>query len=316
MSDGQVSAMLHKLDVEIQAEDDTHCMILCPFHQNQHSAACSVAKDSGYYLCFNSACGARGPFKELVREVKGWDSFRSLRFMQANKGEPPTYEEIMQEVQASSEEMPEFDTEILNKMQEAFWDNDGPQKYMEHRGFETRTLEQYGVGYDPARQMVVVPMIDNRSRCVGVIGRTCSIGGPKRFKNSLHLPTKKTLFGIDTAKRMGMDNVVICESSFDAMRVWQAGYASVATLGGTFSDYHKTQLARHFDGVILMIDADAPGRKFAARIAKGCKERKLAVYQARYSPLELFPGEAEDASDCTDREISQMVKNKEFFIED
>ena len=236
--------------------------------------------------------------------------------MQSNKGEPPTYDQIMKEIEASTEEMPEFDPEILSKMQTAFWENDGPQEYMKFRGFETRTLKQYGVGYDPVRQMVVVPMIDNRSRCVGVIGRTCVIGGEKRFKNSLHLPTKKTLFGIDTAKRMGMDEVVICESSFDAMRVWQAGYASVATLGGTFSDYHKTQLARHFDGVILMIDEDEAGKKFAARIAKGCKERKLAVYQARYSPLELFPGEAKDASDCTDREIAQMVKNKEYYIQD
>ena len=314
LSDGQLEIILSKLGVEYQTEDDTHFMVFCPFHTNVHSAACSMAKDTGYFLCFNASCGQRGELIDFIRELKGWDVFRSMRFIISNKGEQKSYEKIMKEIQASSNEMPEFDKTTLDNMREAFLSNDKPREYMHSRGLEDRTLDKYHVGYDPRRDMVVVPMFDTHSRCVGVIGRTCTIGGEKRFKNSVNLPTKKTLFGINIAKKMNSDNVVICESSYDAMRVWQAGYASVATLGGTFSDYHKTQLARHFDGVILMVDNDDAGQKFAMKIAKGCRDRKMVVYQARFTPFELFPNGCKDASDCTDNQIRTMVKNKELFF--
>lgn len=312
MSDGQVRHMLEKIGVEVESEDDTHLMILCPFHTNKHSAACSVAKNSGYYYCFNESCAARGTFNDLLAELKGWNGFRSLRFILSNRGPEKNYEQTINEIYASKEEMKEFDPGLFDQMRHAFDNNQEPNDYMKSRGMKQMTLDKYDVCYDPVRNMVMVPMKDVQSRCVGLVGR--SIDGPKRFKNSVNLPTKKTLFGIDIAMKMNMDNVVICESSYDAMRVWQSGYASVATLGGSFSDYHKSQLTRYFDGVILMVDNDEPGRRFAEKIARGCKQRGLIVYQACYSPTELFPNNCKDASDCTDNQIRQMVKNKELYL--
>lgn len=321
MTDGQVALMLDKIGLEVKFQDETHLMLLCPFHSNYHSPAFSVAKDTGKFLCFNPSCDARGEFTDLIEHQKGWDMFRSLRFILNNKGEEKSYEQIMQEIEASREDMPEFSAEIFQKMRSAYAVSDQAKDYMHWRGFDDDTLEHFQIGYDPNRNMVMVPMIDNRSRLVGVIGRT--ISGEKRFKNSKNLPTKKTLFNINNAKRAGSDNLIVVESSFDAMRVHQAGYPNVcATLGGTYSDYHVTQVHRHFDGVILMTDDDEAGLKFADKIARVSRKVGLGVYRAKYSETELFPNGAKDVSDqdedgnllVSEREIAYCIKNREMVI--
>lgn len=322
MSPGQVGRMLDKIGLPHQVEDDTHFMILCPFHANYHSAACSVAKDTGYFLCFNASCGARGEFTTLVEHVKGWDTFRVLRFVQNHKGDERTFEEVMKEVYAASDELKEFDPEIFSKMRKAFHDHPEARDYMHWRGFNDDTLEYFQVGYDPNRGMIMVPMFDTDSRCVGVIGRSIR---EKRFKNSKDLPTKKTLFNINNAKKAGVDRLVLVESSFDAMRIHQAGFPNVcATLGGTYSDYHVTQVQRHFDYLVSMIDNDTAGLAFHERIAKKTKRARVGVYRGAYSGTEFLPNGAKDVCDqdqegnllVSEADIRQAIDNADFWVSD
>jgi DNA primase len=139
--------------------------------------------------------------------------------------------------------------------------------------------------------MIVTPMYDNRGVSVGVIKR--SIEG-KEFKNSFNLPSTKTLFGIHIAKAQSVDEVVLCESNFDAILSHQSGHPAVATLGATFSDYHLTQLSRYFNKVVIATDNDEGGHKFAERIGRRCKERGLFVYRMQYSQFEMLPDDAKD----------------------
>lgn len=321
LSDGQVRTMLDKLGFEVKGEDDTHCMILCPFHANHASAAGSIAKDTGFFLCFNTSCGERCEFTDFIERTQGWGMFRARRFILENEGEARTYEEVMKDITASVEDMPEFPAKTLELMQNAYTKSAQVKEYMHWRGFTDETLEHFKIGYDPYRNMVMVPMIDNQGRPVGVIGRT--ISGEKMFKNSTGLPTKKTLFNIDNAKRAGSDYVVLVESSFDAMRVHQSGYPNVcATLGGTYSDYHVSQINRHFDGIILMTDDDEAGIKFSEKIASKSRKAGLAVFRGMYSATELFPNGAKDVSDQDDdgnllvseEDIVHCIKNREMFI--
>ncbi|QLF83332.1 DNA primase [Rhodococcus phage NiceHouse] len=321
LTEGQVRSMLEKIGLDPQVDADTHYMILCPFHANYHSAACSVAKDTGFFMCFNASCNARGEFSDLLEHTQGWNIFKTRRFMLEHEGEQKTYDEIIEEIYASSEEMVEFPASTLEKMRNAYAESTQAKDYMHWRGFDDDTLEYFQVGYDPNRRMVVVPMVDNTGRTVGVIGRT--IAGEKRFKNSKELPTKKTLFNINNAKRAGSDYVVLVESSYDAMRIHQSGYPNVcATLGGTYSEYHVSQINRHFDGIILMTDSDEAGIKFAEKIARKSRNAGLAVFRGMWSETELFPNGAKDVCDqdddgnllMTEKEIAYCIGNKEMFI--
>lgn len=305
--------MLEEIGIHVEFQDDTHIMIFCPFHNNRHSAACSVAKDTGYYYCHGAGCDARGKFIDLLKHVKNWDTMRCMRFIEKHSGEGKPLAQVIEEIYATREDMPEFPAEILAGMQEEYSHNLAAQKYIASRGIKPKTAEYFGLGYDSGKGLVVVPMYDTNNRPIGVIGR--SIAGPKRFKNSKKLPSKKSLYNIQNAKRAGSDTLVLVESSFDAIRVHQSGYPNVcATLGSTYSDYHLTQVNRHFNRLILMTDADEPGLAFADKIAKKTREAGTSVYRGRYSECELFPNGAKDCCDMTDEDIAWCIRNAGILV--
>lgn len=306
MTDGQVQSVLENLGLEVQSETDTNYMVLCPFHMNVNSAALSVSKESGVFHCFGAGCGESGNLVQLIRKVRGLNYFGSLRFIEKYRGEEVPLEEKLKKI-TEEKVLTKFPEDIVNGLQEKFWEKDRPKKYMNGRGITNSTSKYFRVGYDPQKDMICVPVFDRNGDPVGLVGRCIAY---KRFKNSNNLPTSKTLFNYHNARKQNNEHVIIVESSFDAMRVYQAtGKAVVATLGGTFSDSHCAQLYRSFNGIILGTDNDEAGQKFAKRISKKCRSYGLAVKQARYSETSLFPPGAKDFGDCTDDQILHMVDN-------
>ena len=139
---------------------------------------------------------------------------------------------------------------------------------------------------------------------IGVVGR--SIEG-KSFKNSTNLPKSKTLFNIHRAKKIG-DHVIIVESSFDAIRVHQAGFPNVvATLGGFLSTEQHNLLNRHFNKITIMTDADGPGRDLGSSIASKLNNKN--ILWASHSYGRIYPEGAKDAGDMSDEDIKSCISN-------
>jgi DNA primase len=158
--------------------------------------------------------------------------------------------------------------------------------------------------------MVTVPVHSPDGLAVGIVGRSIS---EKKFKNSNNLPRSKTMFNIHRAKKIG-DNVIIVESSFDAIRVHQAGFPNViATLGGHISTENIALINRYFNKVTLMTDADHAGRELANSIASRLKNKDLLW--ASYEYGKIYPHDAKDAGDLTEEEIKACIKNAVSNIE-
>lgn len=244
--------------------------------------------------------------------------------------------ERMQKAMEPSE-FPSMSVEKVQQLHDALWDSPALE-YMHGRGFSDETLKYFLVGYSPERiypppyksrpEMVVVPMHDITGKPVGVVGRSIV---DKRFKNSSKLPKSLTAWNIHRAKRH--DTVIVCESTFDAMRIHQAGYPNVvALLGGHASAPILEQLSRHFSKIILMTDFDKKryepncrkckdkpmvegvrcqghrdGRELGRAIANGLPNKK--IMWAAYDDTCVFPHNAKDASDMTDDEIRQCLRN-------
>lgn len=312
LTEGQVENILNDLGIDIEGETDSHYLIFCPFHSNHHTPAATVSITTGYMYCWGGSCSVRMRLVDVIKEIRGWDTMRSLRFIEKNATESKPIDQVLEEIYATDNELPTFPEETLAKMQEFYRDSKEVQEYVASRKINSQTAEYFGLGYDPHRKMVCTPMRSTDKKLVGVIGRSIV---EKRFKNSTNLPTKKSLFNIQNAKRAGSESVVIVESNFDAIRVHQSGYPSVvATLGGTFSKYHLTQINRSFNRVILGVDADEAGQTFASRIASQVRKVGCSVYQARHSEGELFPHDAKDFGDCSDKEIAWMIRNASLFV--
>ena len=313
MNPGQVQAILDALGLITPSETETNFLVFCPFHRNIHTPALSISKESGLFLCYSGACNERGRMLDFVRKVKDWNTLQSMRFIEQHVTAPKTAEQVLDEIYATHGEMPEFSKSLIEQFQSNYRDSDDAQNYIVgQRHITERSAKHFGIGYDSTRRMTIVPMYDTDSRPIGVIGR--SIEG-KQFKNSKNLPSRKSLFNIQNAKRAGSDNLILVESSFDAIRVHQAGYPNVcATLGSFFTKYHLTQINRHFNNVIIMVDADKPGMKFAEKIAEESRKTGLSAKRGRHSEAELFPHGAKDCGEMNDREIAWCIRNSDLML--
>jgi DNA primase len=145
-----------------------------------------------------------------------------------------------------------------------------------------------------------------------VVGR--SITG-KAFKNSVGLPTSKVFFNLHRAKRIGA-TVIVVESSFDALAVYQSGFPNVvAGLGTAMSDEKYNLLARYFDRIILFVDNrdyDEAGQAYIEKMIKRLGRHK-EILLAQYNWEQTYPGDLKDATDILkgygEDAVAQCINN-------
>lgn len=324
-NEAQVEAVLEECNIEIVSETSTHFLCLCPFHGNTDSPAFAVDKEKGLFTCFNPSCGTSGKLEDLPKRLLKANIFQAKRIILRHKSaSTKTFAEKVEE-RKKRNELPVFKQEVIEKMHEDFW-NSPAHAYMAGRGFEDDTLGFFKVGYSKKKNLVAVPMYAKEDQPVGVVGRTLE---DKRFRNSDNLPKREILWNIHNAKKHG-DTVIICEASFDAMRIHQAGYPNVvAILGGHLSEWHTDALNKSFSKVVIMSDYDQPrrqpncarcrragektcvghrdGRDLGRQIVDALPNKRMMW--AAYDDNCVFPHNAKDAGDMTDDEIRQCLRN-------
>lgn len=323
-SPNQVESVIRACEVDIDNETNTHFLAFCPFHNNTEDPAFAIDKRLGLWTCFNPSCANSGTLEMLVKRLRNMNQFEAYRFIMKYKNE--THSPLANRLEAIIKTEPDFvqfPEEPVRRMTSDFSKSREAQEYMMNRGFSWRTLEDFEIGYSAKRDMVVVPMHDPSGMLVGFVGR--SIEG-KIFKNSDRLPKSKTAWNFHRAKKHG-ETVIVTESSFDAMRVHQAGYPNVvALLGGHASGYHLSQLGRTFSTVIIATDFDhpiyrpncrkcdykeckghRPGRDLGRQIAEGLPNKRIKW--AAYDDEVVYPHDAKDMGDMTDNEIRQCLHN-------
>lgn len=322
----QVEAVANHCDIEVVSETNTHFLAFCPFHNNTDTPAFALDKTKGLWTCFNPSCDSKGNLVSLLRSLKGLNPFEAARVIK--KHEHQAEGSVTSRLEAIKHKEPDFvpfPEGPVERMQEDFWQYIKPQGYMiNERGFTEQTLRHFGVGYSKKRDMVIVPMHDPKGMLVGFIGRAID---EKIFKNSTNLPKSKTAWNFHRAKKHG-EAVIIVESSFDAMRVHQAGYPNVvALLGGGVSPHFLDQINKTFSRVIIMTDFDEKkyppncrrcsnlrecvghraGRDFGWKLVNGLNNKR--IMWAAYDDECVYPHSAKDVGDMTDDEIRQCLAN-------
>jgi DNA primase len=306
-SKADLRSILRSCGIEVVSHTGTDFLCLCPFHHNTDSPAFAVSHLKGLYVCYNQNCNASGTVLELVKFLTKRNDFEALRFISANKQTTEeAFEEGLKDVLDEKPEFVEFSQKVQDKLHEDLFVNDinASQAYFKIRKIYEDAWKHFGLGYSTNQRMVTVPLHSPDGILVGVIGR--SIEG-KSFKNSPNLPRNKTMFNLHRAKREG-GTIIVVESSFDAIRLWQAGFPNaVATLGGSISDTNINHLNKYSSTIIIMTDADLAGRALGDTIAYKLKNKN--VLWARHDHNTMYPHSAKDVGDLTDEEIKQCIKN-------
>lgn len=322
----QVEAVIAECGIEVAYESASHFIGYCPFHNNTDSPAFEVDKTRGLYTCFNPGCGASGNLRMLLEKLKGYNVFKATRCIVLAAGERKPISDMLEELRNKPAEFVQFPEAPVKRMQTDLLIEPKATHYMYGRGFTLETLTHFGVGYSVKQDSIIVPMHDPDGMLVGFVART--IEG-KGFKNTDNLPKSKTAWNFHRAKRAG-DTVIIVESTFDAMRIHQAGYPNVvALLGGSLSPWHIAQIEKTFNTVVIMTDCEwekrynkngcaqckrkgfhlcqghRDGRELGERIVKAFPNKK--VMWAAYDDTCVYPHKAKDATDLSDDEIRQCL---------
>ena len=136
---------------------------------------------------------------------------------------------------------------------------------------------QRGNIYDRFRKRVMFPIINIRGNIFAFSGRAMP-GEDKqagKYVNTADTPVYKkseNLFGINFAKSVCSERVILVEGNMDVISLHQAGFENtVAPLGTAFTTEQANLLSRYTKEIVLMLDADAAGQK-AVRRASGLLE--------------------------------------------
>jgi DNA primase len=310
-SPAHIKSILKSIGLDIVGETSNDYLCYCPFHSNRHTSSFSVSREKGAFICFNPSCGEAGTLLELIKRVMHKNDFEAMRFISSKETESlENFDDMLAEAMEDKPMFEEFNKDTLDKLSEDRHDSIEACNYFISRGINNDSMDYFELGYSKNMSMVTVPVHSPDGIPIGIVGR--SIEG-KSFKNSTNLPKSKTMFNVHRAKKIG-DHVIVVESSFDAIRIHQAGFPNVvATLGGFLSKEQHHILNRYFNKITIMTDADLAGRELGLSIAN--KLRMKDVLWASYEYGKIYPHDAKDAGDMTDEEIKACIKNAVSDIE-
>ncbi len=137
--------------------------------------------------------------------------------------------------------------------------------------------------YDRFRKRVMFPIINIRGNIVAFSGRAMpgedKQGG--KYVNTADTPVYKkseNLFGINFAKNVCSERVILVEGNMDVISLHQAGFENtVAPLGTAFTTEQANLLSRYTKEIVLMLDADAAGQKAVHRASELLENTGLSV---------------------------------------
>jgi DNA primase len=285
---GQIASILQSCDIKVGGEIDTHFLLFCPFHYNVHTPACEIDKNNGMFICFS--CGESGSIVDMVMRITNRNYFEASRLIHS-KRDDVDIERVVQETIDTSLDHPEFDMDTIQRLHQNLLQDSRAKEYFYSRNITDESFVNFKLGYSDKQDMVIVPVFDEFSRCLGFVGR--SVEG-KAFKNSVGLPKSKVLFNLNKVKR---SSIIVVESSFDVIRLSQAGFSAVATLGATVSRTQIHLLQQYAKNIVVCPDSDAAGKKMVDRIVGGVKNKAIDVVSLKG---------AKDVGDLSDQEMKDL----------
>lgn len=265
----QVQRVLVGSGIDIETEVDSDFIIFCPFHGNHRTPAGEVDKRSGIFFCFS--CHKVCDLIELIMHTSGRTYFESVRYIKGKEQESTIENDINRQL-IQKPLYTQFDEFTVKRLNNVALESPRAVTYYQGRRISKDSVIRFSLGYSDRQDMVTIPVHSPDGMLVGFVGR--SVEG-KEFKNTPGLPKSKVLFNLHRVKTA--PRVYVVESSFDAIRLDQCGFAAVATLGANVSNFQIDLLQRYFNDIIVIADNDAAGGNMKDRLVERLGNRVTVV---------------------------------------
>lgn len=265
----QIKRVVTGSGISVESEVDSDYIIFCPFHNNYRSPAGEVDKYNGTFFCFS--CHHVADLTALVMHTSGRSYFEAVRFIKSKETDSNLEIEINKKLHTKPDYI-QYDELLIKRLSLQALEAPRAMRYYNGRLISEASVKKFSLGFSEKQDMVTIPVHSPDGMEVGFVGR--SIEG-KEFKNTPGLPKSKILFNLHRVKTSS--KVYVVESSFDAIRLDQCGFAAVATLGSNVSNFQTDLLQKYFNDIIVIADNDEAGGNMKDKLVERLGNRVTVV---------------------------------------
>ncbi len=297
----QIKRILSGAGITIESEVDSDYIIFCPFHNNSRSPAGEIDKKSGFFFCFS--CQHICDLTEFIMHTSGRSYFEAVRYIKSKEVAIDIEDEISKQLIVKPDYV-QYDQVLIKRLNQQALESPRAMRYYNGRLIQESSVKKFQLGFSEKQDMVTIPVHSPDGMEVGFVGR--SIEG-KEFKNTPGLPKSKVLFNLHRVKTSS--KVYVVESSFDAIRLDQAGFPAVATLGANVSNVQTELLQKYFNNIIVIADNDEAGGNMKSKIVERLGSRVSVIkLDKQYKDIGDMPDEAiKNLDESFDKSIAGML---------
>ena len=256
-------------------------------HRGRNSdGAFSVYENGTRWHCF--ACGESGDLFDLIGRVEHIPEFPGQLARAAElfgiPADAPAAKSAAAPAAVSATAKPEPHRDYHAYIAQCIADAGKTDYWTKVRGFSPETVSRFGLGYDPQKNVVVIPYDSSHSYYL-----TRSIVGKSFRKPRTAEAGEEPIYHREALWQQDQP-CFVCESPIDAISVMAAGEFQAVAVGGTGS----RKLLAAIDEkpprcpLILCFDADDAGRKAAADLGAELLKRAVSFSVAEFE-LSVFP---------------------------
>lgn len=284
---GDVLKCLDELGITVHRIVGDEAVARCPGHlrlvgKEDNDPSWSVNTETGVHNCF--ACGFRGPFAAVVREILGLPSNEADSWVRS-RGSLERIEQLL---------TGGYIGELVKQQPKAITEADlalcipPPPDVLDSRNINARAAAAYGILYDYEKDCWITPIRDPESHKLW--GWQEKAVQDRYFRNRPRQVVKsQTLFGLNQPD-IG-SRAIIVESPLDAAVIRSAGLpGALSSFGAGISDAQMQLVLERFNILILALDNDPDGQRATARIYEEW-HRRLPIFEMPYLVDVKDPGE-------------------------
>jgi hypothetical protein len=233
---------------------------LCPFHSDSNPSL-SIDKKSNRFKCF--ACDAGGSAIDFVAKLKGIEPFEAVKLIAEMNG--VKYDSIEEKAKHKDSKA------IIKDYFTACIKDIGCTDYFLKRGLNPATISKFKLGYDKARNAVVIPYNSKLDYY-----QTRSIVEKTFYKPKTEDAGVEPLYCGEALTVKNKTPIFVVESPICAMSINQCGGLAVSTCGTGWRKLLEVVTKKKPSGtLILCYDNDDAGRKASAELLQTLKEAKI-----------------------------------------
>lgn len=300
---GNIFACMEELGIEEMRQVEDEIGGRCPQHEERTGKRdvkadnWSVHAEDGYFNCF--ACGYRGPFVRLVRDVLGVDQADAAAWIRKRGSIERAKRQLGHGLIAEVVNRGPVDTSTQYNEAALALFTDPPAEALEKRSLSLEAAQHYGVLWDTTNDAWITPIRDpDTAKLKGWQEKN-----ERYFRNKpKDVKKSESLFGLDV---FDGGRMVVVESPLDCPRLYTAMVdGACSTYGAAVSNTQLDLIINHADSVLFALDADKAGDKQSDMLRMYFGRRGFPCKFMDYSHV---TADVTDPGEMTDEEILQGI---------